>query len=386
MFVTDDKAKTYLNKRADVESVSKLGMIFIAEYLGLARLSSDQITSLYKAVWPMMIIDKRHVFSNVGQSNCATFTETTYDVNLYRFPGAKSHLVVKNNKYTKINVRQFWEVVLAKLGGQASDKQDLINLSGFIMINCMRLIKKESTCLDTHMIESGTQSFQSLYGGWLKVAIPPPGGDFTLRFQTSFPGNSLDSKMLFACLVTEYSSNPADQNLLGLLKAGGMLALSDNGLGLISWSVKAADKMGVAIGVYIQSLLINQPLMSSMDRLIEFTALGNERGVTWNWCRLFNETALFDYSTRKNKDAAVLSALVVLGDPNKLIGMSQFRDLELYIRKYEPIATAVINYYSTTTGGTVGSVAAQAIMANSLSHINPTQGRLVNRPTDCAMS
>lgn len=279
-------------------------------------------------------------------------------------------------------MRQFWEVVHNKLAGNVVDKQDLINLFGFIMINCMRLIKKESTCLDTHMIESGTQSFQSLYGGWLKVAIPPPGGDFASRFQTSFPGNAYDSKMLFACLVTEFSTNPTNQDLLGLLKAGGMLALSDNGLGLVSWTVMAADKMGVAVGIYMQSLLINQPLMSSMDRLIDFIALGDERGVAWNWCRLFNETALFDYSTRKNKDAALLSALVVLGDPNKLIGMSQFRDLELYIRKYEPIATAVVNYYSTSSGGPVGSVAAQAIMSNSLVHQNPTQGRLVNRPVE----
>lgn len=140
-----DQAKTYLSKRADVESVSKLGMIFIAEYLGLARLSSDQVASLYKAVWPMMIIDKRYVFSHVGLSNCATFTEATYDVGTYRFPGAKANLVVKNTKYTKINVRQFWEVVGTKLAGTATDKQDIINLAGFIMLNCMRLIKKEST-------------------------------------------------------------------------------------------------------------------------------------------------------------------------------------------------------------------------------------------------
>lgn len=63
----------------------------------------------------------------------------------------------------------------------------------------------KSNCLDTHMSESGTQSFQSLYDGWLKLAIPPPGGDFTLRFQFGFPGNGNDAKMLFACIVTEYT-------------------------------------------------------------------------------------------------------------------------------------------------------------------------------------
>lgn len=154
--------------------------------------------------------------------------------------------------------------------GDAEKRQNLINLTGFMMINCIRLIKKESTCLDMHMTEAGTQSFQSLYKGWLKLAIPPPGGNCSSKFQFSFPGNDHDSKMLFACLVTEYTSHSKDQNFLGLLKACGMLALSENGLGLVSWTTKASEKISVSLGVYMSSILVNQSVMSSMTRLWDF--------------------------------------------------------------------------------------------------------------------
>lgn len=105
---------------------------------------------------------------------------------------------------TKDHGKKFWTEVNKLPGGTIVERQNLINLMGFIMLNCLRLIKKESTCLDHHMMESGTHSFQSLYEGWLKLTIPPPGGNFPTLFQTIYPGNDLDSKRLFACLVNEW--------------------------------------------------------------------------------------------------------------------------------------------------------------------------------------
>lgn len=94
------------------------------------------------------------------------------------------------------------------------------------------------------------------------------------------------------------------------------------------------------------------------------------QGVTWPWCRLFNESALFDLSTKRNKDASILSALVVMGDPNNLLQMSQFKDMEVFIRKYTPISQAVINHYANTISGTVGSEVARDIM-NSVINASP---------------
>lgn len=189
------------------------------------------------------------------------------------------------------------------------------------------------------MPESGTHSFQSLYDGWLKLTIPPPGGNFASRFQTWFPGNDTDSKRLFACLVNEWKDHARDNDFIGLLKAGGMLALADNGLGLVSWTGKADEKMGVEVGIYMTSILVTPSVMESMHKLLQFMTR-EDPGVTWPWCRLFTESALFDLSTKKNKDATVLSALVVLGDPTVLIQMSQFRDMEVFIKKYTPISLA----------------------------------------------
>lgn len=152
--------------------------------------------------------------------------------------------------------------------GDLVERSKVINLTSLIMINCLRLIKKESTCLDLHMPESGTHSFQSLYDGWLKLTIPPPGGNFAAKFQVCFPGNDMDSKRLFACLVNEWKSHSDDNDFIGLLKAGGMLALAENGLGLVSWTAKAAEKMGVEVGTYMTSILVTPSIIESMQRLL----------------------------------------------------------------------------------------------------------------------
>lgn len=211
-------------------------------------------------------------------------------------------------------MKKFWEEANRLAEAGLPERSKLINLTGFIMSTCLRLIKKESTCLDHHMMESGTHSFQSLYDGWLKLTIPPPGGNFPVLFQATFPGNDTDSKRLFACLVNEWVDHKNDNNFTGLLKAGGMLSLADNGLGLVSWTAKAAENMVVELGRYMSSVLVNPAMISSMKRLLHFMSTETQQ-VTWPWCRLFDESALFDLSTKRNKDAAVLSALVVLGDP-----------------------------------------------------------------------
>lgn len=202
------------------------------------------------------------------------------------------------------------------------------------------------------MMESGTHSFQSLYDGWLKLTIPPPGGNFPILFQATFPGNDTDSKRLFACLVNEWVDHKNDNNFTGLLKAGGMLSLADNGLGLVSWTAKAAEKMVVELGRYMSAVLVNPAMISSMKRLLHFMSTETQQ-VTWPWCRLFDESALFDLSTKRNKDAAVLSALVVLGDPSNLSQMAQFKDMEVFIKRYEHVAESVVDYFAGTGSGIV---------------------------------
>lgn len=348
-------AKTYLCSKGDVELVSRLSLVFLANYLGVIESSAADLMSLYKSIWPSMTLKTNSVFTNLGNGATATLALGEIDIGKYKFPGAANSITLKSLRMTKEHVKDFWTEMNRLAEGDIVERNRLINLTSFIMINCLRLIKKEATCLDHHMPESGTHSFQSLYDGWLKLTIPPPGGNFAVKFQVCFPGNDSDSKRLFACLVNEWRSHSSNNDFIGLLKAGGMLALADNGLGLVSWTAKAAEKMGVEVGTYMTSILVTPSIIESMQRLLTFMTRENP-GVTWPWCRLFTETALFDLSTKKNKDASILSALVVLGDPNLLMQMSQFKDMEVFIRKYTPISEAVINHYSNAMSGTVGSL------------------------------
>lgn len=354
-------AKAYLYEKGDTEIVSRLGLVFLANYLGLIESSAEDLANLYKSIWPKMTLKKSPVFNNLTNRPVSTLTLGEIDITKYKFPGAATSMNLKSSRMTREHVKNFWMEMIKLADGDMTERSKMINLVSFIMINCLRLIKKESTCLDNHMPESGTHSFQSLYDGWLKLPIPPPGGNFSSRFQTSFPGNDTDSKRLFACLVNEWTSHTNDNDFIGLLKAGGMLALADNGLGLVSWTGKAAEKMGVEVGTYMTSILVTPSIIESMQRLLTFMTRSRP-GITWPWCRLFTDSALFDLSTKKNKDATVLSALVVLGDPATMIQMSQFRDMEVFIKRYNPIALAVVNHYANTTSGTVGSEIARDIM------------------------
>lgn len=336
-----NKAKSYLCRKGDGERVGSLCLVFLANYLGVKQNTPDELISLYRSILPSMTIGDQVVFEETKSTASAAMNVGEVDIASYRFPGAASTFQLGTCAMTKQNVKVFWTEMNALFVAGGGSRTNMINLICFIMLNCLRLIKKESTCLNTHMPESGTHSFQSLYQGWLKLTIPPPGGNFPIYFQNTFPGNDSDPKQLIACLVNGWLAHSDIHNYLGMLKAGGMLSLADNRLGLISWTVKAAEKMGVELGTYMTAVLVNQALIASMRRLLEFINQ-NTNQKTWPWCRLFEESALFDYSTKRNKDATVLSALVVMGDESALSQMAQFKEMDVQIRRYSTIASSVI--------------------------------------------
>lgn len=373
-----NQAKTYLCRLGDGERVGSLCLVFLANYLGVKQSNPDELISLYRSILPSMTIGNIPVFSDVGTNAPAALNLGEVDIASYRFPGAASTFQLGTCAMTKQNVKAFWTEMTSLFNAEGVSMMNMINLTCFIMLNCLRLIKKESTCLNSHMPESGTHSFQSLYQGWLKLTIPPPGGNFPIYFQNTFPGNDLDSKQIFACLVNGWIAHSDNHNYLGLLKAGGMLSLADNGLGLISWTVKAAEKMGVELGTYMTAVLVNQALIASMRRILDFINQ-NTNQKTWPWCRLFEESALFDYSTKKNKDATVLSALVVMGDESALSQMAQFKEMDVHIRRYSPIASSVIEHFAGLTSGVVGSEEARSIMMTAMSMPNEPSQRLVRR-------
>lgn len=374
-----EPAKTYLFKKGDTESIGKLCMVFLANYLGLKQNKPEELIGLYKSILPSMTIGKKLVFAETSNTPSEALEIGEVDVNAYKFPGSMINQQVGSCLLTKQHIKTFWTEMTKLNADEGGNRKNLIDLTCFIMLNCLRLIKKEATCLNFHMPEAGTHSFQSLYQGWFKFSIPPPGGNFPLFFQNTFPGNDPDSKQLFACLVNGWMKNKDDNDYIGLLKAGGMLSLADNGLGLISWTMKAAEKMGVELGTYMSVILVNQAIISSMRRLLEFIQ-GNENQITWPWCRLFEETALFDYSTKRNKDAAALSALVVMGDVAALNQMLQFKDMDVHVRRYTKVASIVINHFAGMTSGVVGSEEARAIMMAVASMPDDPPPRLVNRP------
>lgn len=146
-------AQKYLNARGDSEAVSStLCLVFLANYLGLKESSADDLTALYKSIWPLMTIGNQHVFTKLGTGHITTQALGAIDISKYKFPCAAMTMTMKSSKMTKEHVKKFWDEILRMAEAGMPDRSKLINLTAFIMINCLRLIKKESTCQDYHMM------------------------------------------------------------------------------------------------------------------------------------------------------------------------------------------------------------------------------------------
>lgn len=88
-------ALTYLCARGDGELVSRLCLVFIANYLGLIESSAADLMNLYKSIWPLMTLKKKHVFTHLGSGVAATLTLGEIDAGKYKFPGAATSMALK---------------------------------------------------------------------------------------------------------------------------------------------------------------------------------------------------------------------------------------------------------------------------------------------------
>lgn len=254
------------------------------------------------------------------------------------------------------------------MGETTSGKHEfLISLTAFTAMNMFRAVKKDKQNVFQHMPTSGTNSYNSLFGAVLKMKIPPPAPEYVDLFAAHFPGNGQKTRAFLAMFVSAWIKHNAYSSMLGVLKASGMLALSENGLGLISWTYKAATKCNVDLGDLLSTCLLNESFFSQVRKLLKFLKGEANQGKTWPWCRLFVDTALAEYSTKRNLDPCAVCAWIELDFDEEVVkGLLQFSEKKGALTHMKETAYAVFRELKPLVTTKVGPEKAKRV-AMSLS-------------------
>lgn len=94
------------------------------------------------------------------------------------------------------------------------------------------------------------------------------------------------------------------------------MALMENGLGLISWTIQAATSLGKTAFEFVQ-LVADDSVEQSARKFLEF--FSTKQHGSWPISRLLEETAFKTYSTHGNDLWCLMCAYLVLKDANILI-------------------------------------------------------------------
>lgn len=194
-----------------------------------------------------------------------------------------------------------------------------------------RGFRKDIKLLGPHMIVNATKSFQSLYSIEINCKIPPPSEPYCKIFLDHYPqtGNSAKALLAYtiqAWVISQTTVSEHKETIKGFLKAGCILALAENGLGAISWTLKAARSLHVDVGTYLLYCMVTSSMETQVAR-IHALLKNKDRGNTWPFCRLFQESALCDLSNDKCPELSIIGALLSMETYRQAEDLQQFSKL-----------------------------------------------------------
>lgn len=178
----------------------------------------------------------------------------------------------RGGKYTLKDMKTFYERMKTLLGQGTESVQEAMNIAGFMVLNMIRITKKGTDYITLHMIESASRSYTSLYAPKIQVTLPPPCSIYVRDVESHFSQSNQASLNIYALCVSSWLhwTDQNDQNILGVLKAGCMLSLSENGLGLIGWVGKAAETFRVDPLTLLKHLFFSNALKDQAVRFLDF--------------------------------------------------------------------------------------------------------------------
>lgn len=316
-------ASTLIPKKADRDVLVKNCQKFWAIYFGQDNLEMSEYLKFFLTVFiGMEDKDGKAVFS-AGTADFTIASTAVTEVNIFLFQGAARAFNTSGYAYTDKTIKDYYKKVIEVSTGNASDKQEFINKTAFVMLNCVRLIRKAHDNFSHHITESAAKSYESLYGKRLGPdRLPPCDNSFFHQITSAFPRSHIDTRNLLAFLVRSFTSatNPEQT---GILRAGCILSLGETGIGLVSWAIKASQALGLDIKTFLKHAVLDTVLKVQISRLITFLKT-EPKPRTWPFARLFSDSAYTTLSVRENPQFCVVCALISLQDEDEVANIMQF--------------------------------------------------------------
>lgn len=209
--------------------------------------------------------------------------------------GSKRINLAENSSLLRSMADTVVELVSTDIGSRNQDWEDeakkFMDLGSFLALNVLRYNKKDDQATGVHITEQAHKTLESL-SQWDKGELPAPALDFIKHFKSRFSTESESYKELLACPVYLLIKTQ-NEELKGFLKAGCLLALSENGLGALNWIHKAWAAHGLTdIGERhnFMQLIMNGLTGPSAASVWEF--LNTKQAPGWPFARLFKQAAL----------------------------------------------------------------------------------------------
>lgn len=374
-------AMKHYTKIEDSASVAKVALKFIAVYLGADKIEQEQHISLYFTLLANIKMGNDYIFPE-GSNAGATVETGIREVNDFSFPEGGTNWQVANVTMNRADVSAFYKDILGLCTSKdAKDLQKGINIAAFIALNMLRSFRKDITSLASHIPINGFSSYQNLFGHEFPRRFPPPSLTYMSLFPSYVPPAGLQARNLMAYCVHAWidcQDQSSDRGKMGrgLLKAGCLLSLSENGLGALAWTTKAVQFLNIKLGEYLAALMLDNSMEDQVLKIGKFL-INQNKGVTWPFCRLFEESALCGLSNSGCPEVSVISAIIAMDSSEKVKEMPQFRNLAGTISSMVPIAMAVKEVLKPE----LPTSAASEIGARVLERLNKFKGKTVYAPT-----
>lgn len=336
-------AQPSFTKRGDLQSMAASATRYIEAYLGLASIAQDDHSALLFSLMANIKVEKDYPF-NAGQKDPVTLQPSTIDAKQYKFPDGGTQWNAANVTMNLEDVEDFYKAIL-KMKDTAEDQQRVINIAGFLTLNMLRSIRKDVTSLYSHIPINAYVSYQNLFNDEFPNRFPPPSAHYCSWLSAQIPSGGQTAKNLLAfCVdawVTVQKGKKLNKSLCtAVLKAGCLLSLAENGLGAIAWTIKAHKALKVQPNDYFCALMLDDNLEEQVLSIANFI-MGPGTEHTWPFCRIFEESALCNFSNNGCPDVATVSAIIAMEDSEKVMEMPQFKNLTSMIQAMVPLALAI---------------------------------------------
>ncbi|KAJ8681941.1 hypothetical protein QAD02_017733 [Eretmocerus hayati] len=202
------------------------------------------------------------------------------------------------------------------------DRQAAVNVIGFLYMILMRLSVKDVLSVSKYILEKSRGTFKDLWEEpalEIKIFCPPHramASSFKMKYARLQP-NCI--KVMSAIVYSLYDGEKFSIQLIipRTLRAGCLSALENTGLGLLSWTNRAASAFDIEVKKLTKYVLETSTdqrhkdtVLSLFKSLFKFNKSDSAQ-VTWHWARLFRDGALADLRIAENPSYVMIMVAIV---------------------------------------------------------------------------